>query len=85
LIQPLQTMKDCTLEQKVKNAQKRILEFDDQIDGPSKLRLFQATVGNTNEVLRRSVLKARRYLIMKRGEMVNFLLQHDVPIPTRGI
>ena len=78
-------MKDCTLEQKIKNAQARILEFDDQIDGPNKTRFAQVTVIERNEVLKEIVLRARRYLITKRGEMVDFLIGNNAVVPTRGI
>lgn len=78
-------MKDRTLEQKIKNAQARVLEFDDQIDGPSKMRLAQAVVINKSDVLRDIALRARKYLIIRRGEIVEFLKSHGATIPTRGI
>lgn len=78
-------MKNCTLEQKIKNAQARVLEFDDQIDGPSKTRFAKAAVLDKNDVLKEIALRARNYLILRRGEIVEFLKSHGAIIPTRGI
>lgn len=75
----------CTHQQKIENAKRRILEFDDQIDGANKIRLAHASFVKPDPILKQNILRARHYLIVKRGEMVQFLFQHNASIPTRGI